>query len=112
MRRAAINELQSTVNNNSRAMSDFTDDLNETTDKRYFFSNLRSYLSFSTTHTVEQPSDVESDLNQAYGEYFTGSRTLTRQSREYQRDFPIPSGNVSILSPTKPPRPTMPQVFI
>jgi len=96
LRRAAINELQSTVNNNSRAMSDFTDDLNETTDK-------------STTHTVEQPSDVESDLNQAYGEYFTGSRTLTRQSRDYQRDFPIPSGNVSILSPTKPPRPTVPQ---
>ena len=65
-------------------------------------------LANSSSSTDHHSDAAESDLNQAYGEYFTGSRALARASREYQpaRDYPIPSGLVQTnQSPVKPPRP-------
>ena len=47
-------------------------------------------------------SDNESELNQAYGEYFTSNKTKMRQSREYLQDYPVPSGHSSYAIPTTP----------
>jgi len=97
LRRTALMELQQTTQSK---LSEYTDDDDDELN--------RADTSDKSSSTDHHSDAAESDLNQAYGEYFTGSRALARASREYQpaRDYPIPSGLVQTnQSPVKPPRP-------
>merc|ERR1712131_403000 len=87
-RRAQLSILQTSVRNQhlsyespGRATSVIDDDsADEITEK--------------TNTTYEKPSEAgsESDLNQAYGDYYTSTKMKLKQEREYKQDYPVPSG--------------------
>jgi len=94
-RRAQLSILQTSVRNQHLNYDSPAEDpsLDEITEK----SNT----------TYEKPSDAgsESDLNQAYGDYYTSTKMKLKQEREYKQDYPVPSG----FSPsTKTPKSRIP----
>merc|ERR1711990_5181 len=87
-RRAQLSILQTSVRNQhlsyespGRATPVDDDSADEITEK--------------TNTTYEKPSEAgsESDLNQAYGDYYTSTKMKLKQEREYKQDYPVPSGS-------------------
>lgn len=82
-RRAQLSILQTSVRNqqlNYESPAIEEDSADEITEK--------------TNTTYDKPSEAgsESDLNQAYGDYYTSMKMKLKNEREYKQDYPVPSG--------------------